>query len=447
MKKIKRLLPLWLVLLYFGSAAYMFQFRTENNDRYRELVETARSCAKNEVMTDAAEAYEEALAIHPNVELAAEAGEVFLANEAYPEAKKWYRNELYANYPDEELTYDYGIRMYLAQEHYRDAFSVYDECRSRELGTEKIEELMRPVLYSFDLSGRYDEVRPFGNLSGIAAVRYGDYWGYIDDEGGRVLDYTYLSAGMFSDLAAVVDQNGKAYFTDRGGNKKITDKSILEQDPEIGQVQQFLGIEGGVLWAWNGQAWSCYDAETLKRLFGGYSAVTNIANGIGAVRNEASKWAVIAADGTALTDFIYDDVRTDEKQVFCRTGIVFVKEGENWCLLNQEGKPVGDQVYEDACAFYDTTCAAVKRGGEWVYIDAEGQEQELGSYEAARSFSNGLAAVRSGGKWGYIDQEGRLVIDCQFDEAGPFAASGVAFVKPEGESCWKLLSLYKDHHE
>lgn len=425
----------------------MFQSRTENTARYQQLIEEARTYAENDVVIDAIPAYEAALAIYPSVDVAVEAGEVYLEHGEYPEAGKWYTNQLHASFSDEMETYEFGIRLYLAQDNYRQAFKVYDECRDRELDTDKIETLMAPVMYTFDLSDQYEDWRPYGNLSGIAAVSHNGSWGYIDTNGDRVLDYTYLSAGMFSDVGAVVDKDGGAYFTDRSGNKKITDKSILDKDPDIGKIECFLGIEGGVLWAYNGTCWNCYDAQTYERLFGGYMAVTNITNGIGAVKNEESKWALLASDGTLLTDFLYDDVLTDQKDVFCRTSAVLVKKGDRCLLLNKEGTQIGEAAFEDGCAFYDTTYAAVKSDGRWTFIDQEGEIQDLGTYDQAESFSSGLAAVCENGKWGYIDSKGQLVIDYQFDGAGPFCSSGVAFVKTEGEENWKLLTLYKDNHE
>lgn len=446
MKKIKLLLPVWLLLLYFGSIFYMVQTRTEKRDQYQELVSQAREYASNEVVTDAVATYEQALKVHPNLQLCLETGEMLLEQEDYADANKWYTNHLYANYPDEEQTYLYGIHMSFAKEDYSQAFKIYEECRKRELNTAEIEDLMKPVLYSYVLSGSYEEVQPFGNLSGIAAVKYNENWGYINTDGQRVLDYIYTSAGMFGDVAAVTDQNGETYFVDMNGNKKITDLSVLSKDPELGQVKQFLGIDSGKLWAFNGQYWNCYDAETCEKLFGGYTAVTSITNGICAVQNGTGKWAILSGDGKELTEYKYEAVLTDQKQVFSRTNAVLVKEdGQVW-LVDQSGNHISAQSYEDGCAFYDNTCAAVKQNGKWSYVDQEGNEQDLGSYDEAQSFSNGLAAVKMNGKWGYINQNGELVIECQFEQAGPFAASGVAFVKPDADGYWNLLSLYKNNH-
>lgn len=447
MNKIKLLLPLWLVLLFFGSAAFMIKTRADKNAEYQYYVDTARSYARQEVLADAMDNYRAAFAVRPAIELYIEAGNVYMEYGKYQEAQEWYVNELHQVHPDQVETYEFGMKAYLASDNCRMAFQIYEECLDRELNSETIQELIAPIEYSFDLAGTYEDVYPFGNLSQIAAVKNQDKWGYINVGRNQVLNNVYQSAGIFGDLAAVVDENGEAYFLDQSGNKKITEKSILEKDPEFGQVKQFLGIESGLLWAYNGEIWNCYDAQTFDKICGGYTEATNIVNGIGAVKNKESKWALISSGGEEITDFLYDEVLSDQKAVVCRTDVVIVREGKDYFLVNAKGEKINDVVYEAACAFYDNTLAAVKRNGKWLFIDGTGTEQELGEYERARSFSNGMAAVRKDGKWGYIDREGTLVIDFQFAKAAPFGPSGVAFVIPEEAESWSLLSLYKYNHE
>lgn len=446
MKKIKMLLPLWLVLLFAGSAVFMFKTRLENSGAYNQMVEEARAYAQAGIVVDAIEFYEEALDLNPNVDLCVEAGEVYLTNEEYYNAKRWYKSKLHTNYPENVKTYDFGIRMYLAQDNYRGAFEIYDEYQDRGLSSKSVETLIKGILYTYDLSGQYEDVRPFSNLTGIAAVRHKDHWGYIDKEGSRVLDYIYLSAGVFGEMASVTDENGQAYFVDSEGNKKITEKSVLEKDPDFGCVTEMKGIEDNLFWAYNGEYWNCYSAETCEKQFGGYANVTEISNGIGAISKENEKWALVDSSGQELTDYEYDEVLLDEKGIFCRTDAVIVKKDGKCILLDKNGKQIGKTNYEEAYAFYDNTWAAVKKDGKWLFVNEDGKETDLGNFEDARSFSGGLAAVKQEGKWGYIDTEGDLVIDYQFEEAGPFSSAGTTFVKPEGEK-WRLLSLYKENHD
>ncbi len=446
MKKIKELLPVWLILVYFVSIIYMIQERSGRREEYIRLVEQARTLAKTEVVSDAMDMYEEALNLNSNIGLAIEAGNMLLEYDRYADARKWFSNRIHSAFPDEQATYDYGIRMYVAQENYNEAFKLYRECEDRELLTEDINNLMIPYLYSFDLRGQYEDVYPYSNLSNLAAVKYNGLWGYVDIKGSRVTDYTYLSAGMFSDKAAVIDDEGEVYFVDSSGEKKITDKTILEVDPELGQIERFYGIEGNVLWAFNGEIWNAYDASNYKKLFGGYRGITNVSNGVCGVMDEESKWALIAADGTPITDFIFDEVLTDEKGICCRTDSLIVQKDGYYSFIDKNGNEVGEK-YTDACAFFDSTYAAVEKDGNWTFVDSQGNDMNLGSYEKAKSFSNGLAAVYESGRWGYIDIHGNLVIDYQFENVESFSNSGTTFIRYPEDKYWQLLRLFKDNYQ
>ncbi len=447
MEKIKALLPLWLVLIFLGSAYFMFQNRKNNQVEYQQYVDAARKYVENGVQVDAIDHYRKALALLSSPALYTEAGEVFLTNGDFSGAKDWYERDFHAALPDEPETYEYGMRVARLEEDYEEIFQIYDECKERELVTDAIQKIIQPVAYAYEIWGDYADVRPYGNLSQVAAVQVEGGWGYVDIRRDRVLDYVYASAGIFGDLAAVVDQDGEAYFVDASGNKRITAQSILEKDPEFGEVRQFLGIESNKLWAYNGKIWNCYDAQTYQKLFGGYQNVTNFANGIAAVQNEEHKWALLAEDGTLVTEFAYDDVLRDQKEICCRTDTILAKQGGAYLLLNRQGQRQNDVSYEDAYPFYDSTYAAVKREGKWRLLDGAGAEKEMGDYEELRSYSNGYAAAKQNGKWGYLDQNGTMVLEPKFDDAAPFGPHGVAFVKVDGSETWGLLSLYKDNHD
>ena len=61
----------------------------------------------------------------------------------------------------------------------------------------------------------YEEVRPFSQ--GLAAVRQGKNWFYIDRTGEAVFATDYEAAGDFSQGLAPVTAEGKTYFINRNG--------------------------------------------------------------------------------------------------------------------------------------------------------------------------------------------------------------------------------------
>lgn len=444
MKKLKKLAPLLLAVLYVVTAYYMLSNKADKLEQYNTLVSHARGYAENGVVVDAMDAYKDALAIKPSVELCVEAGEVYIEDEDYYDAKRWYTNQLSSQYPDDARTYEFGIRVYLAQQKYEDVFECYDKFQDKELESEAVDELMADVLYKYDTAGQFDDVTVFSNSTDTAAVEYDGLWGYVDSTGASTIEYQFQTAGAFSDYATVSDEEGQFYYIDTSGNKKITPSQIEEANPEIGEITELKGIESGLLLIKGAKGWYYCAESGLKMQFGPFEDATIIGNGIGAVADKNGKWALISAEGSLVTDYIYDSVVSDEKGIVCRTDAVIVCQDGKYFLVDHTGAQIGDNTYSEAKAYNDGTYAAMKRDGQWYFVDTAGQEQSLGSFEEAESFSNGLAAVCKDGLWGFITDNGTVAIECQFKDAKPFAQSGSAFVKEENR--WSLLMLYRYHH-
>lgn len=446
MKRYQVIMPLALPLALVASVFYLVQKRTDTNSQYQAYMQAAADYEANGVIADAVASYEAALAIRPSLEGYLAIGTLYLNQQDYDQAQRWYRNELLERYPEEQQTYAFGIQAMLGEENVREAFGVYDQAQERGLADDSLKQLMQPVWYSFDLVGDFTAVTGFSTTSGLAAVQQGELWGYLDTEGERVIPYQYAQAGAFGEVGPVVDSEGEAYYIDAAGNKKITASYFLEKDPEFGQVQQFATIQNGLVAAYNGQIWNYYDATTYEKKFGGYAQATQITNGVGAVSQDGSKWALISADGQLLTDFVFDGVLTDDKGAPCRTQAVVVRQDGGYRLVDRTtGQPIGDALYEDACAFSDTSLAAVKKDGRWIFVSDTGEETDLGDFQGAKSFSAGAAPAQQGGQWGYIDGQGNWIIQPQFTDAGAFSSAGDAFVQT-GEDHWELLLLFRFHH-
>ena len=446
MKKYQVLMPLALPLALVASVFYLVQKRTEVNHQYQAYMQAAAEYEKNGVVADAVASYEAALAIRPTLEGYLAIGTLYLNQQDYYEAQRWYRNELLERYPEQPQTYAFGVQAMLGEQNVREAFDVYDAAQERGLADDALQQLMQPVWYSFDLVGDFTAVTGFSNTAGLAAGQRGELWGYVNTEGERVTTYQFVRAGTFGELAPVVDQTGEAYYIDTAGNKKVTASYFLEKDPELGQVKQFATIQSGLAAAYNGQVWNYYDATTYEKKFGGYAGATQITNGVGAVSQDGNRWALISADGQLLTDFIFDGVLTDDKGVPCRTQAVIVRQDGGYRLVDRStGQPIGTTLYEDACAFADNSLAAVKKDGRWIFVSDTGEETDLGELQCAGSFSAGAAPAQKDGRWGYIDGQGNWIVEPQFLGAGTFSPAGSAFVQT-AENRWQLLLLFRFHH-
>lgn len=442
MSKIKKMMPILLVLIYLLTAFFMVKGRGETAGEYNRLLRDARQFAENGIVSDAIDCYEDALAINPTAEIYLEAGAVYLDNEEYQSAKKWYNNKLLTEYPNDARVYEYGMTLFLRQEQYSDAFDCYETYQNRGLQSEAVEALIDEIYYAYRLSGQYDAVSLFSNTTNTAAVQKNGLWGYISASGDRKISYQYTEAGVFSDTAVVTDTDGETYYIDSDGNRKISMAQIERANPESGAITQLKRVESNLILAGNGSVWSYYDADTLQEQFGDFRDATVITNGVGAVSDASGKWALISSTGELLTEYQFDQVLADQKETVCRNAAIIVQLNGHFVLVDREGNLLSEQQYDEACAFNDATYAAMKRDGKWYFVDDQGTEYSLGEFEEAKSFSAGLAAVRQDGLWGYITMDGTMAIECQFEEAEAFNRSGSAFVKAGG-SKWTLLELYR----
>lgn len=441
MRGYKKIMPIILTFALAGSAIYSFQNQAEKLDQYNSNLAQARIYAEKGIEKDAIEHYQEVIALNPSLQVSLEAGEVYLDHEDRRSAKAWYTKELLEKYPKEAETYLYGIRVCAQWDDYKGLFSIYKEYQNRGLSSDKVEEFVKPYLYTYSLSGTYEETGAFSTAAGLAAAKSEGRWGYVDTTGKRKISYRFDEAGLFGEYAPVKDQNGRMYYVDTGGNEKINEKFILEKDPDFGSVKELKNVHSNMILAYNGEMWNYYSLETFEKLFGGYSNALPVSNGIGAVSRDGKKWALISAEGMLLTDFVYDSILADKKDIVCRNNILIAQLNGAYILIDSSGKQIGSNSYTEARPFNDTTYAAVKKNGKWIFVDGSGEEHDFGNFEDAQSFSNGLAAVKVEGKWGYINAAGEMVVENTFYDAGAFNNAGSAFVQTRPK-CWQLLRLY-----
>lgn len=444
MRNNKKIMPVFLVFILCASVFYAVSNRQDVYTKYSTALDNARNYAQKGVYLDAITEYKTALSQSPSVEIYYEAGMVLLDSGDVYSGRSWYKSML-TQYPTEPKTYLYGIKVYTAEQRYSGAFGVYDAYQSRGLYDPEVEQAVDEFRYSYKLTNQFDDVAPYSNVCGLAAVNYQGAWGYINASGDKKIGYSYEKAGIFSSMAPVVDQDGKAYYIDSSGNIKITEDFILEKDPEFGCVREFGPYQGSAIWAWNGSVWNAYSIDTYEKLCGGFADALPFSNNVAAVSN-GEKWALMSQDGTLLTDYLYDEVLSDEKANICRTNALMVKAEDAYFLIDRTGNRICGDSYTQACGFYDDTFAAVKRNGKWCFVDETGTVVLETDYEAATSFSAGFAAVKKNGKWGYIGTDGKEITEFCFADAKPFNMYGNAFVYTE-DGHWKILRLYMYNHD
>jgi hypothetical protein len=400
---------------------------------YDDALAAARLYAEQGIVVDAVESYAKAMEIKDSYELQMEIAAFYKNAEELDMAVNWGKSML-GVYPDSPEVYAYLLGIYADAEDYTACFQLVDTMQKRSLPTEQIAAVMGEIEYKYIFQGSYEDVSAFGG--GYCAVMARGLWGFVNEEGKRVVKSRFVEVGAFrQDLAPVLDADMKAYFIDPEGNKKRTALGV-ENVAKLGM------IEDGVYTLFDGETWGLYDGEN-KLITGGYDEMSSFLNGVAAAKKNGN-WSLLGQSGEELAPNAYEGFARDEKGVVYRNERLFALDKGGYYLIDKTGKRISETKFEDARLFNDNTYAAVKSGGKWGFVDSEGEYIIAPEYEGARSFSNGFAAVKSGGKWGFIDAENRMTLENTFEDAKDFNSRGCVFVRT-GEN-WELLKLYKFNH-
>lgn len=436
MKNYRKIIPLALVVLMALACYSLVSNAVKENSDYNHYLSEARKYAELDITKYAIENYNKALTINPTPDIYVEVAEYYERQENSDTKLLNWCEDFFEKYPTNSKSYDCILKAYMKQKDYDSCFDVLSTAEKRNVSSEYIKSVKNELSYTFKLDfNTYDDVGIYGN--GFCAVKSKDAWGYVDSYGNQKTPITYVSAAPFTkaEMAPVVDQKGECYFIDNTGSRVLASKEKYKSfgisSDDIIKVE----LENG--------KYSYCDSE-LNKLFGEYDDATAFNNGIAAVK-EDGQWKIINNEGNAKSSTEYADVVADEKNIVFRNDRLFVGDGTGYIMIDSSGKQIGNEKYENAHCFADSTYAAVENDGKWFFIDKNAKRLSDKTYEDARSYSNGLAAVKISGKWGFVDTDENVVIEQQFFGAKDFSEKGSCFIQTGDK--WQLLKLYRLNRE
>ena len=435
MKNYKALAPVLLIGLFVLGVYMCASENLKTEKLYEKYLEDARNYARQEIEIYAMENYQNALNMRPSLDLYLEVAEFYRdIMEQRGKAIEW-GNIALTLYPKEPRPYEFQMDMFLNNNDYIAFFEIYNDMQNRHITSEKADALYESVEYVYYTQGEYDEMQIFSNNR--APIRRNENWGFSNSKGKKSIETLYCYVGAFSnDMAPVIDSDGEAYYIDSSGNKVMV--------VEVEDTVQELGVmsTANIFTIFNGKEWNYYK-RSGELVMGGFAAAANYANGLAAAATEDG-WNLYDTSGKAVLSTPCDEVVLDEKQMAYRNDRLFIRDGEQYKMLDAQGQQVGQETYEEVRIFYEGTYAAAKKNGKWGFIDKEGNWFIEPVYEDARSFLNGYAAVKIDGLWGFINEEKELCIPCEFEETKDFTANGTVPVR-RGQT-WSVLLLYKNNY-
>ena len=168
-------------------------------------------------------------------------------------------------------------------------------------------------------------------------------------------------------------------------------------------------------------SFAAYTAPSNVVINYAYDDARDFHEGLAAVKQDG-RWGYIDPLGRVAIPLVH---RVPEAGDFSE-GFAFV--GDHY--IDTEGFPAFVHIDEDTDERiekfftnglpFSQGLAAVQTGGQWGFIDLQGNYVLPPSFERVGSFSEGLAPARQKGLWGYINMRGVFVIEPKFLRAGEF---------------------------
>ena len=250
----------------------------------------------------------------------------------------------------------------------------------------------RPKKYGFiDHDGKlafpdvFDEVGDCAD--GLAPVRTGDKWGYVNHSGDVVIAPRFLITSHQSEGLAHVIEEGPCKYDPRFrcAQARMLGLSELLNPGTKYPACQYTFID-----------------KTGRRLGSGkFSEASDFKEGLAAV-SDGKHWGFVDRTGMVRIPLVFESAGSFSEG---RASFAMAKK---WGFIDTEGRVVIEAKYDFARPFR-SGAAAVDEGKKVWFIDRGGNRLFDRDYVSASSFALGLAHVDFGTEYGYIDRTGKVV--------------------------------------
>jgi hypothetical protein len=238
----------------------------------------------------------------------------------------------------------------------------------------------------------------------LFVVKVGGKEGFIDRDGGIVIEPIFQKAYPFHDGLAAVQVKGLWGFIDTKGRVVIEPRFI-----QVGFFSEGLASFRDKTFS---DPWGYIDKTGEVRIQQDFDVAGLFRNGIARVGFTTAKSKIILK--------------------FADVGQEF-----NYRFIDKNGKFVPSPSPTHYATGKAEELILVTRNGLVGYVDANGAVVIEPQFEAGSAFSDGLACVRQKGLFGYIDKTGKWVIPPRFEYSSNFS-EGLAGV-PLGKNGWGFI--------
>lgn len=233
-------------------------------------------------------------------------------------------------------------------------------------------------LQTDEIESAYDYVGEFHE--GLARVRKGMKWGYIDKTENIVIPLIYKIAYNFENGVAIVSKtivdHGYNYshgYINRNGHV-LTD--FVYEEFELSCCEGLIRMSE-MNYRSHKQFWGFIDTNGEKVIPFIYDSVSDFHEGLASVIKEG-KIGFIDKMGNEVIPFMYDgafEFQYHNQRFDFHEGMVRVIKDGKWGFIDKNGNVVIPYIYDDMHDFSEGTAKA-KRDGKWWRIDKSGNLEE-----------------------------------------------------------------------
>ncbi|MBK9196754.1 MAG: WG repeat-containing protein [Flavobacteriales bacterium] len=250
------------------------------------------------------------------------------------------------------------------------------------------------------ISGMVKDAQGFS--CGLAPVRIGEVWGFMNTQGKLAIAAKYDKVEAFEECLAVVMIGKKQYILTPEG------KETAVVDPNIVDVK---GFQGGLSpFKQKDKMHGFMDGNQNVVIPATFLSVGYFSGDLAWAKTKDAKVGYINKKGEWVITPQFDDAKDFDPT----SGMARVKQGDNWMYVAKDGtimRVTDTTVWGD----FSEGLAKGKKGELIGFFDKSGKWVIEPQFNNVREFKNGYAAARQGELWGFIDKTGKWVIEPKFE--------------------------------
>ena len=257
----------------------------------------------------------------------------------------------------------------------------------------------------------YEEVYNF--TEGMAHVKTGGKWGYVNTRGEMTIPAVYDKAFHFSAGAACVVQDGKASLIDKqGGVVLATEYKWLNK------------LKDGYIRASNhNDLDGCLDPDgklivpCRYNIFFGFEGGLSLVMAGGHVYDDKARYGYVGLDGAEAIPLIYSDAEYfDNGYAEVCTGGFRCDDGSKWGLIDTAGNVMISLEYSGICQHESLVGFKAEDEGMWGVMDIRGKVILPAAYDKIYLRDGGVIAAHKDGKRGLFNTDGSQRLPFVYDK-------------------------------